>query len=213
MSTAMVWGATGGIGRAVVQRLVDEGWTVVAATRHVDAQSLPTPHIIEADVASPYEVKVAVQRAGQLVTAVDLWVYCVGDIATVTVDEMTPTKWQRIIDANLTGAFTTTLYSFPLLAPDAHLIYIGALSERLRLPGMSAYAAAKSGLEAFIETLRKEQRRRRITLLRPAAVDTPFWEKVALRLPKQPLTSQNVADRIMTIYQQQEQGMVDLVPA
>ncbi|MCB0064395.1 MAG: SDR family NAD(P)-dependent oxidoreductase [Caldilineaceae bacterium] len=212
MTTAMVWGATGGMGQAIVQQLVKEGWTVVATTRNATAASLPTPHVIEADVTSPYEVKVAVQRVGHLVDSVELWIYCVGEIMTAPVDEMSPARWQRVLDANLTGAFTTTHYSFPLLASDAHLIYIGAVSERLCLPGMSAYAAAKSGLEAFVETLRKEQRRRRVTLLRPGAVDTPFWQNVAMRLPKNALTPQRVAARLMTIYQAQEQGVIDLLP-
>lgn len=36
MSTALIWGASGGIGRATVEALVDDGWTVVAISRHPD---------------------------------------------------------------------------------------------------------------------------------------------------------------------------------
>ena len=58
--------------------------------------------------------------------------------------------------ANLSGAYLATHHSLPLLAEDAHLVFLGAVSERLRLPGLSAYAAAKAGLEAFGEALGKE---------------------------------------------------------
>ena len=110
----------------------------------------------------------------------------------------------------MTGAFTTTHYSLPLLAENAHLVYVGAITERLRLPGLSAYVAAKSGLEAYAEALRKEERKRRVTVLRPAAVETPFWEKVRMRLPKQALTADDVAKRILTIYGEGEEGIIDL---
>ena len=44
---------------------------------------------------------------------------------------------------------------------NAHIIFIGAVSERLKLPGLSAYAASKAGLEAFAEVLGKEERKKR----------------------------------------------------
>lgn len=66
----------------------------------------------------------------------------------------------RILDANLTGGYNTVHYSLPLLTPDAPLVFLGAVSGRMRLPGLSAYAAAKAGLEAFAEAQRKEERKR-----------------------------------------------------
>ena len=210
MATAMVWGASGGIGRTLVQALVDEGWQVIAVARQADELTTITPHVFDADISSPYEVEVAVCTAGRIVGAVDLWVYSVGDILSAKVEQLAPDTWQRLIDANLTGAFTTTHYSLPLLAENAHLVYVGAITERLRLPGLSAYVAAKSGLEAYAEALRKEERKRRVTVLRPAAVETPFWEKVRMRLPKQALTADDVAKRILTIYGEGEEGIIDL---
>jgi NAD(P)-dependent dehydrogenase (short-subunit alcohol dehydrogenase family) len=65
-------------------------------------------------------------------------------------------SWNRILVANLTGTFLCTHHSLPILAEDAHLFYLGAVSKRLRLPGLPVYAAAKAGLEAFGEVLRKE---------------------------------------------------------
>ncbi|MCB0054898.1 MAG: SDR family NAD(P)-dependent oxidoreductase, partial [Caldilinea sp.] len=99
----------------------------------------------------------------------------------------------RILGANLTGAYLTTQQSLPLLAERAHLVYLGAYSERLQLPGMSAYAAAKAGLEAFAAALAKEQRKHRVTVVRPGAVATPLWEKVPLRLPRTALAPAELA--------------------
>ena len=211
MATALVWGATGGIGRALVDELLNREWTVVAVSRDEDALAARVACSLRADVADPFSVQRAVQAAAHEVDEIALWVYAAGDIVAAPVEEMTPAVWERILSANLTGAYQATHYSLPLLAPDAHLIFIGAVSERLRLPGLSAYAAAKAGLEAFAEALRKEQRRRRVTIVRPAAVATPLWDKVPLRLPKDAPPPSKVAGRILAAYDEGHSGVLDLV--
>ena len=210
MNTAMVWGAAGGIGEALVAKLVSQGWQTIALVRRPHLTQMATPHVIDANVCSPYEIELAVESIKSIAQEVDLWVYTAGDIASVKIAQTQPDQWQAMIDANLTGAYLTTHYSLPILAPNAQLIYVGAVSERLRLPGLSAYAAAKAGLEAFTETLRKEERKRTVTLVRPAAVDTPFWEKVPMRLPNNALSAADTANQILDLYQNQRKGVIDL---
>ncbi|MCX7851967.1 MAG: SDR family NAD(P)-dependent oxidoreductase [Caldilineales bacterium] len=210
MKTALIWGAHGGIGQALARRLHGDGWTVLAVVRQAQRLDIPAAHVLDADLSNPSQVQQAVIAAAQEVEAVDLWVYAAGDITSTTVREMTPEVWQRIMDANLTGAFLAVHYSLPLLAPDAHLFFLGALSERMRLPGLAAYAAAKAGLEAFAEALRKEQRHWKVTVVRPAAVDTPLWRKVPFRLPPGALAPEAVAERILAAYAEGHRGTLDL---
>ncbi|NIV33822.1 MAG: SDR family NAD(P)-dependent oxidoreductase, partial [Anaerolineae bacterium] len=80
------------------------------------------------------------------------------------------------------------------------MIFLGAISERLRLPRLSAYASAKAGLEAFVEVLGKEERKRRVTLVRPTAVDTPLWDKVPFNLPAKALRPEDAAQRILAAH-------------
>jgi NAD(P)-dependent dehydrogenase (short-subunit alcohol dehydrogenase family) len=122
---------------------------------------------------------------------------------------MSPQDWRRIMDANLTGAFLATQYSWPMLAQEAHLFYLGAMSDRLRLPGLGAYVASKAGLEAFAEVVRKESRRK-VTVVRPAAVDTPLWQKSPFKLPPSHLSPEQVANRIYQAYQEGTVGNLDL---
>lgn len=211
MQTAMVWGAAGGIGRAITTALVENGFTVVAAARQTAGLDAVTPHVIDADVNDPFSVQQAVQLAAQSVTTVDLWIYAAGDIASATVEDMDLATWERILSANLTGAYLAVHHSLPLLAEDAHLVFLGAVSERLRLPGLSAYASAKAGLEAFAEALRKEQRKRRVTVVRPGAVDTPLWDKVPLNLPGHAASPEDVARRILDAHASGHKGVLDIV--
>lgn len=210
MKTAMIWGAHGGIGQELVQQLLAQSWQVIAISRHAEEMEQVTPLSFAADVSSAYDVQNAVMAASYEVNEVDLWVYAAGDITAVPVKDMNFDAWQRILNNNLTGAYLTTRHSLPLLASDAHLFYLGAVSERLHLPGLAAYAAAKAGLEAFVDTLRKEERRRKVTIVRPGAVATPLWDKVPLSLPKNAAPPAKVAARILEAYNTGQTGQLDL---
>jgi NAD(P)-dependent dehydrogenase (short-subunit alcohol dehydrogenase family) len=165
---------------------------------------------VEADVADGFGVQRAVMAAAQEVGEVDLWIYAVGDIVAQPVGEMDEAAWGRILDANLTGAFRAIHYSLPLLGERAHIVFVGAYSERLRLPGLSAYAAAKAGLEALAVALGKEERRRRVTVVRPGAVATPLWEKMPMRLPRSASTPEEIAGRILSAHAEGQSGVIDL---
>jgi NAD(P)-dependent dehydrogenase (short-subunit alcohol dehydrogenase family) len=208
--TAIVWGAAGGIGRALVQQLCDEDWKTIAIARKASDLASMTPHVIESDVSDPHQVQAAVYAAAMEVDSVDLWIYAVGDILSARVADLDFESWNRILVANLTGAFLCTHHSRPLLAEDAHLFFLGAVSERLRLPGLSAYAAAKAGLEAFGETLRKEERKKRVTVVRPVAAVTPLWDKVPMRVPADAPAPAKVAARILKAYDEKHKGILDL---
>jgi NAD(P)-dependent dehydrogenase (short-subunit alcohol dehydrogenase family) len=210
MSWAMVWGANGGIGRAIVKQLQDAGWNVIGVGhRFAENENLNVP-LLTADAGNAREVAQAVAAASQETDAVDLFVYAVGDIVSEKVNASSAETWARIVDANLNGAFLTTHYSLPLLSPNAHLIFIGAVSEKMRLPGLGAYAAAKAGLEAFTDVLRKEERSKKITLVRPGAVATAFWNKVPFKLPPNAVTPDALARNILDLYQTGAHGTVDV---
>jgi NAD(P)-dependent dehydrogenase (short-subunit alcohol dehydrogenase family) len=207
--TAIVWGAGGGIGAALVRKLAGDGWRVLAVTRQPeDVEGAAA--CFDANAAEPFSVQRAVMAAGQEAGEVDLFIYCAGDITAQPVAEMTPEVWKRIMDANLNGAFYATHHSLPLLAPAAPLVYIGAVSERMRLPGLSAYAAAKAGLEAFADALRKEERKRKVIVLRPGAVNTDFWQKVPFKMPATALSAEQVAEKALETIGNGAQGNVDL---
>lgn len=208
MKTAMIWGAGGDIANQLIQQLNDSGWQVIPISRiQTEGSRINT---LEADPSSPADIKQAILTASQEVDQINLWVYAAGDIRAARISEMDDETWLQIINANLTGVFLSLKYSLPLLAEDAHIVVIGAISERLSLPGLSAYAAAKSGLEAFAETLAKEERKKRVTVVRPGAVQTKFWEKVPMRPPQNALSPQAVAKTILQAHIDGHRGKLDL---
>ena len=210
MGTALIWGASGGIGRALVARLVDAGHSVVAISRDTDDLQGLTAHVFQADPADEFAVRQAVLAAAQEFDQVDLLIYAAGDILAAKTREMQDSDLLRIFNANLIGAILTTMHSLPLLATDAYIIYLGAVHQRLQLPGYGAYAASKAALDTFAAVLAKEERQRRIAVIRPAAVETPLWEKVPLRLPAGALSPDALAEQILALIKDGATGVIDI---
>jgi|YNPNPStandDraft_1061719.scaffolds.fasta_scaffold00167_9 NAD(P)-dependent dehydrogenase (short-subunit alcohol dehydrogenase family) len=209
--TALIWGAGGGIGGALGRLLRAEGWQVIAVARGLNGIEEFAPLAFEADFGNPTMVQTTVTAIAQQVDTVDWWIYTAGDIVAAQVREMTPEAWRRILDANLTGVYHTVHFSLPLLSSQAPLYLLGAVNERMRLPGLSAYVAAKAGLEALAEVLRKELRRT-VVVVRPAAVNTPLWNKVPFKLPSNAMTPEALAERMLQAYMQgMKDGLMDVL--
>jgi NAD(P)-dependent dehydrogenase (short-subunit alcohol dehydrogenase family) len=208
MKHVLIWGAAGGIGKALTKKFTEKGYTVIAISRHPGEMSSLTSHSIATDVTIPSQVRAAAHQVGEISEAIDIFIYTAGDIASIKHTDLKIDDWERILSANLTGAFLTSQASIPLLTPEAPLIFMGAIHERLRLPGLSAYAAAKAGLEAFAETLRKETRRQ-VLVLRPGAVETTLWQKVPFSMPKNALKPDQFADQVLAALEEGKDGVLD----
>ena len=211
MKTALIWGAAGGIGKALIKELKSQHWTVAGLAR--DSSTIPSVAdiILEAQFDDPSSIEQAAYLVSMEIEPVDLWVYSAGDIVMAKVADQAPDELNRIITANLVGPINTLHHSLPLLKEDAHLVFMGAVTERLVLPGLSSYVAAKAGLEAFTAALTKEQRKRRVTVVRPGAVATPFWDRVPLKLPANAAPPEKIAKKIIEAYDSGYQGHLDLV--
>jgi NAD(P)-dependent dehydrogenase (short-subunit alcohol dehydrogenase family) len=211
MKNALVWGASGGIGQAILTKLNSDGWTTIAVSRDTSSIASLADHVFETHFDDPGRLAETAYLVSQEVGEIEFWCYAAGDILQAKVSDMSPEDWHRIISANLTNAYHAIHFSLPLLRENAHIVFIGAVSERLRLPSLSAYAASKAGLEAFAVALSKEERKKRITVVRPGAVRTPFWDKVSLRLPADAASPEKVAEKILEAYQTGHKGQLDLV--
>jgi NAD(P)-dependent dehydrogenase (short-subunit alcohol dehydrogenase family) len=211
MKNALVWGASGGIAQAILAKLNLEGWTTIAVARNTSGITSIADHVFETPFDDPDRLEQTAYLISQEADEIDFWCYAAGDILQAKVRGMAPHDWHRVLSANLTNAYSAIHYSLPLLSENAHILFMGAVSERLKLPGLSAYAASKAGLEAFAVALSKEERKKRITVVRPGAVKTPLWDKVPLRLPADAASPEKVAKKIYEAHQSGHKGQLDLI--
>lgn len=210
MPTAVIWGASGGIGSALARGLAAQGWTVIGAAR--DAGRIPADAAgrFEFDAGDDYSIRQAAYGIAQMADAVDLVVYAAGAMRAATVETFSPADWTAILDANLNGAARAAAASIPLLREGGALVLIGAYVEKITLPRFAAYAAAKAGVAVLAEVLAKENRKLKVTLVRPGAVDTPFWANVPFKLPAGALSADAVAAAISEHCAAGRAGTLDL---
>lgn len=206
MPEALIWGASGGMGQALVSYLKAQGWLVFAAAR--DERRIPAiaDHTYRFKASAPHTIASIAPMIAPLSEGLDLMVYAVGTLRAAVLDDFTEEAWNAVFDSNFHGAQRATQASLPLMKKGAHLVFIGAYVDHLILPKMGAYAAAKAALEPWVSVLRKEQRNVKITLLRPGPVDTPFWANAPFRVPKDARSPEVVAEAIYQRWQSDSSG-------
>ncbi len=211
MAYALVWGASGGIGRAIVTALRERDMTVLAVarnTRELDAAGVETYH---ADLARDADVAAAALWAAQHSAGeVAAWVYAAGDMYGGALADTSQADWQRLMAANVGGAHSAVSHSLALVPGGGHLIFVGAYVDKIMLPKLGAYAAGKAALDAYVTVLGKELRDRKVTNIRVGAVDTPLWDKAPFKLPRGAHPASVVAAAVVRALDEGIKGQLDL---
>jgi NADP-dependent 3-hydroxy acid dehydrogenase YdfG len=179
VKTAVVTGASSGIGAATACRLAAGGYKVTLGARRIDrlevvaaecgGRALPLdvtdPGSVEAFAAQIDECNVLVNNAG-------------GALGLDPIAEADDERWRWMYDANVLGTMRTTRALLPRLVDsgDGHVVNIGSIAGIEVYDGGAGYTAAKHALRAVTETLRLELLGKpvRVTEVDPGAAETEF---------------------------------------
>jgi NAD(P)-dependent dehydrogenase (short-subunit alcohol dehydrogenase family) len=185
--TALVTGASRGIGLAVSRALVGAGAWVGMVARSAETLAAAAAgaggHAIPADVSTPDGVHTVATYVQELLgDAPDLVVSCAGAFALAPLAETRPEEFDRQVAANLRGPFLVMRAFLPamLARRSGHLVNVGSVAGRRAFPENGAYSAGKFGLRGMHEVLLEELRGTgvRATLVEPGATDTPLWDPI-----------------------------------
>jgi NADP-dependent 3-hydroxy acid dehydrogenase YdfG len=187
--TALVTGASRGIGAAVARRLGAAGARVVLLARNAEALRTLAGDIGAGAVAVPCDLsdsgaaEVARSALGRIgVEAPDIIVNNAGAFFVTPAHETTVGAFRDMLELNLTAPFAVVraFLSAMRARGSGHLVTIGSIADRVAFPGNAAYAASKFGLRALHEVLRAELKGSgvRVSLVSPGPVDTPLWDAV-----------------------------------
>jgi NAD(P)-dependent dehydrogenase (short-subunit alcohol dehydrogenase family) len=188
MRSALITGASTGIGRATALHLDAAGWRVFAGVRmEEDAESLRaegserlTPLML--DVTDAAQIAAAAKRIEAELGAEGLdglvnnaGIAVPGPLETLPIDD-----FRRQVEVNLTAHVAVTQAMLPSIRrARGRIVFITSIGGRIAFPLFGAYHAAKFGLEAVGDVFRQELRPWGISvsIVEPGSIDTPIWER------------------------------------
>ncbi len=187
LKTALVTGASGGIGAATARRLAQDGFAVVV---HYGGRAQPAQALaaeieatggraitVQADVADPAAVA-AMFAAGQAAFGgIDVVVANAGVLELAPIAETDDALFDRTIAINLKGAFNVLREAARQVRAGGRIVSVSTSVVGLLLPTYGAYAASKAAVETLTQILARELRGREITanVIAPGPTATPLF--------------------------------------
>lgn len=163
MNSIMITGASGGIGSAVAEKFLAEGWQVGLLARREDklrilADGHTGAYVLPADVTKSDEVEPAFNEFFLEAGRIDVLFNNAGVFTpATTIDQMSLEDWQRALDVNLTGMFLAARAAFARMRRQTpqggRIINNGSVSAHVPRPGSAAYTATKHGVTGLTKSL------------------------------------------------------------
>ncbi|XVV14904.1 SDR family NAD(P)-dependent oxidoreductase [Actinoplanes sp. CA-131856] len=193
---AKVWlvtGCSGGLGRQIAASVLAAGNRLVATSRRASslaglAAEFPgAVRLVELDVTDPDQCATAVEAAVETFGGLDVLVNNAGYADMAAFEDMPPAVFQAQIDANFTGVVNLTRAALPVMRAQArgHIIQISSVGDRVAVPGLSGYQAAKHAVNGFSAALALEVAPLgiRVTVAEPGGMRTEWAGTSMTTLP------------------------------
>ncbi len=208
--TALVTGASSGIGRAIAHRLVAAGCQLVLSGRNkerlqaladeLDGAAIVAPQ----DLSQPSEIASSLDLVQSKYGKLDILVLSAGLFSNNEFAEEDIEVSRRMIDVNLTSVVQLTHAALPLLKRQerSEILAIGSIAGVSDMRNEAVYSATKHALNAFLRSLRRQVAKDgvRVTSILPGTVATELWgltdeADIAERVAKcEVLRAEDVAD-------------------
>lgn len=186
--TALITGATGGIGGSVARALHGQGATVaISGTRRDALDALAGElkervHVLPANLSSKDDVEKLVPDAEAAMGKLDILVANAGITRDNLFVQMKDEEWDDVLAVNLTGTFRLARAAARLMMRKrfGRIIAITSVVGVTGNPGQANYTAAKAGIIGLIKSIAQEYAKRGVTAncIAPGFIATPMTEKL-----------------------------------
>jgi cyclic-di-GMP-binding biofilm dispersal mediator protein len=190
--SALVAGATGGLGSAIAAELARRGALLTLVAR--DPERLAALAVrgdkLSLDLRDPGACETAVAAAAHHTGQLDVVVNAVGVVAFGTVDELSFDVMEELFMTNAFIPIMLAKAALTTMSEGGVIVNISGVIAEQALPGMAGYAASKAAVRSFDEALAREARRRRIRVIdaRPPHTETGLASRpIAGRAPRMPI--------------------------
>jgi 3-oxoacyl-[acyl-carrier protein] reductase len=186
--TALITGASQGIGAQIARTFQQAGATVVLnhpgfVKTAQDAQTIAdelnshrtdSALVIAADVSKPAEVRAMMAEIQTAHGGLDFLINNAAIIKDRTIAKMELDEWDAVTAVNLDGVFYCCKYALEILRDHGAIVSFGSIAAIQGFFGQANYAAAKAGVQAMMRVLSRETARRqiRVNAVAPGVIDT-----------------------------------------
>ena len=219
--TAIVTGASRGLGRAISLRLAKQGVHVYGLARNkTDLEEIQhelgilfTPVVL--DITNSIALLNWVNETFTNGNSPDILIQNAGIIHHGSIEDTSIERWNDVMNLNINAVFTLTKAIVPLLkASDkpSHIINIASIAGLLGNPGLSAYNASKFALRGFSEALMKEVRSFgiKVTCIYPGSIDTKLFANIEnFKGSSNKLSPDEVAETIEFLLKTSDNFLID----
>ena len=192
--TALVTGASSGIGGCCARLLAREGAQLLLVGRRAGAleavaRECGKARVLAADLADPASLSEFCDDVLAATGSLDIVVHCAGVGIRAPADATDPGQARRLIAVNLLAPVEITRRLKPAMAPNSTIVMVSSVAGKVALPGMAVYSASKHALNAYADALRAELRGSGVRVLCacPGFVRTPFGRNMLQGSTKVPL--------------------------
>jgi 3-oxoacyl-[acyl-carrier protein] reductase len=187
--TALVTGATGGIGGAIAHQLHACGATIVASGTRAEKLDTLIGELgercfaVPANLSDPAAPDALVAAAGEATGGVDILINNAGLTRDNLAMRMKDEEWQEVLDVNLSSAFrlSRTVLRGMMKARWGRIVTVTSVVGAMGNPGQTNYAASKAGLTGMTKALAQEVASRGITVncIAPGFIETPMTDALS----------------------------------
>ena len=173
--TAIVTGASSGIGAAIARLLRGQGVRVAGGARRLDRVDVDVP--LALDVTDSASCKAFVDRAIAELGGLDILVNNAGlALGREPFDDSTEDDEETVLETNVHGLIRMTRLCLPHLRDGGHIVNMGSVAGMVAYPNGALYVASKFAVHGFTQALREDLLGRpiRLTTVAPGLVDTEF---------------------------------------
>ena len=181
--TAIITGATSGIGQGIAWALNKQGANLILSGRNVgrgqrlEKQLGPSAHFVAGDIKQPRANEALVEAALERFGRLDMLVLSAGQLGIGKLDNLSLEDWQETIATNLNAVFYLLKYAIPEMQKrgEGSVVIIGSVAALHAFPNHPAYSASKGALPALVRQLARDYSPEiRVNLVSPAQVITPL---------------------------------------
>ncbi|RMD81360.1 MAG: SDR family oxidoreductase [Lentisphaerae bacterium] len=221
---ALVTGASRGIGQAIVQKLLDHGWNVIACSRKMDESHNPKQTssssqllTFRCNIADPIQVETMFRKIDELAIPLQVLVNNAGIGIFAPFEELTLDDWDRVMNVNARGCFHCSREAFLRMKKHGHGGHIINIASVVALKGytnQAIYTASKHAMLGLARVIAKEGQpyNIRCSTICPGGVATDMVRAARPDLDERELIApEDIAETVLFLLSQPNRVATDLI--